>query len=162
MKTKILLIVALILAMAGNLPVGTAAASDGEVPFKSTIQTSPAILGLVDNCHGRGIPGFLLQIPGEGYATHLGETTWYTDDMWACFDGTQGGSMEFTSANGDQLFGAFEGTWTGMPLNPVAFQGSFWITGGTGRFEDVTAAGAYSGRSGGGEEILFFDGLLTK
>lgn len=162
MKTKTLLILVLILVMAGSLSAGTAAASGAEVPFKSTIHTSPAILGVVDNCHGKGISGLSLQIPGEGYVTHLGETTWYTGDMWACFDGTQGGTMEFTAADGNKLFGAFEGTWTGMPPAPVTFQGTFWITGGTGRFEGVTASGTYNGRSGGGEEILYFDGMLTK
>jgi hypothetical protein len=162
MKMKTLFILALILVMAGSLSVGPAAASGAKVPFKATIQTAPAIVGVVDNCHGKGIPGLMLQIPGEGYVTHLGETTWYTGDMWACFDGTQGGSMSFTAANGDQLFGGFEGTWTDIPPAPTTFQGTFWITGGTGRFEGSTAAGAYSGRSGGGEEILFFDGMLTK
>ena len=108
MKTKTLLIVALILVLAGSLSVAPAAASGAEVPFHSTIHAFP-VVSVVDDC-GKGIAGFLLQIPGEGYATHLGETTWYTGDMWACFDGTQGGTMEFTAANGDQLFGAFEGT----------------------------------------------------
>jgi hypothetical protein len=161
MKMKTILILALILIMAGSLSVSQAAASGAQVPFHSTIYTAP-VTSLVENCSDKGIPGLMLQIPGKGYATHLGETTWYTGDMWACFDGTQGGSMEFTAANGDQLFGAFEGTWTGMPPAPVAFQGSFWITGGTGHFEDVTGTGDYHGRSGGGEEILYFDGSLTK
>ena len=162
MKTKSFLILTLVLVMASSLSAGQAAASGAGVPFKSTIYTSP-LTSIVDNCQGKGIPGLLLQVPGEGYATHLGETTWYTDDMWACFDGTQGATMEFTAANGDQLFGAFEGTWTGMPPGSVTFQGTFWITSGTGRFEGVTGTGSYSGRSGGGESsILYFDGSLTK
>jgi hypothetical protein len=70
--------------------------------------------------------------------------------------------MEFTAANGDQIFGAFEGTWTGLPPDPVTFQGTFWITSGTGRFEGVTGTGNYSGRSEGGEGILYFDGSITK
>lgn len=154
MKTKTLLILALILVMAGSLSVGPAAASGAEVPFKAIIHTSPVILGVEDNC-------LVVQIPGEGSVTHLGETTWY-GDMLACFDGTQFGPMEFTAANGDELFGAFEGTWTGMPPEPVTFQGTFWITSGTGRFEGVTATGTYSGMSEGGEGILYFDGMLTK
>jgi hypothetical protein len=161
MKTKTLLILAMILVMAGSLSVSTAAASGAEVPFKSTIHPSPQ-LSVVDNCRGKGIPGLFGPIPGEGYATHLGKVTWYAD-MWACFDGTQFGIMEFTTANGEQLFGEFEGTWTGMPPGPVTFQGTFWITSGTGRFEGVTATGTYSGTS---EEavssILFFDGRLRK
>lgn len=161
MKTKTLLILALVLVMAGSLSVGPAAASGAEVPFKATIYTAP-VTSLVVNCQGKGIPGLLLQIPGEGYATHLGETTWYTGDMWACFDGTQGGTMEFSAANGDQLFGAFQGTWTGLPPAPVIFVGNFRITSGTGRFEGVTGTGTYSGTSEGGEGILYFDGILTK
>jgi hypothetical protein len=160
MKTKTLLILGLILVIAGSLSVRPAAASGAEVPFKATIHTAP-VVSVVSNC-GKGIPGLFLQIPGEGYATHLGETTWYTGDMWACFDGTQGGTMEFTAANGDQLFGAFEGTWTGIPPNPVTFLGTFWLTGGTGRFEGVTGNGTYSGTSEGGEGMLYFDGMLTK
>lgn len=161
MKTKNLLILALILVMAGSPSVGSAAASGAEVPFKAAVHNS-TVVSVVDNCHGKGIPGLLLQVTGEGYATHLGETTWYTDDMWGCFDGTQGGTMEFTAANGDQLFGAFVGTWTDVPPAPVTFQGIFWITGGTGRFEGVTGTGNYSGTSSRGDHMLYFDGSLTK
>ncbi len=160
MKTKTLFILVLMLVLAGSLFVGRAAASNAEVPFKATIHASP-VLSVVPDC-GKGMAGLLLKIPGEGYATHLGETTWYTGDMWACFDGTQGGNMVFTAANGDQLFGAFAGTWTGLPPNPVTFVGTFQITGGTGRFEGMTATGDYSGTSQGGQGMLYFDGMLTK
>jgi len=147
--------VALTLVLAGSLSVGPAAAGDAVVSFKATIQTFPQILGVVDNC-------LVVEIPGEGQVTHLGQTVFYSD-MWACFDGSQHGTLEFTAANGDQLFGGFEGTWTGMPPNPVTFQGTFWITEeGTGRFEGATAIGTYWGSAEGNEGILYFDGMLTK
>ncbi len=161
MKTKTLLMFTLILVMASTLSVGQAAASGAEVPFKAAVHNS-TVVSVVDNCQGKGIPGLLLQVTGVGYGMHLGETTWHTGDMWGCFDGTQGGTMQFTAANGDLLFGAFEGTWTDVPPAPVTFQGTFWITGGTGRFEGVTGSGSYHGTSARGDHMLYFDGSLIK
>ncbi len=161
MKLKIPLILALVLVMVGSFSVGSAAASGAEVPFRAAVHNS-TVVSVVSNCHGKGIPGLMLQVTGEGYALHLGGTTWHTGDMWGCFDGTQGGTMQFTAANGDLLFGAFEGTWTDVPPAPVTFQGTFWITGGTGRFEGVTGSGSYQGTSARGDHMLYFDGSLIK
>ncbi|MGD1992074.1 MAG: hypothetical protein PVI59_02665 [Anaerolineae bacterium] len=155
MKARILLMVALILALVGTLSVGSAAAGDAVVPFKATIQTFPQPQGVEDNC-------LVVKIPGQGQATHLGGTV-FDSDMWACFDGSQYGTMILTAANGDQLFGGFRGTWSGDPTVFVSFQGTFWITeDGTGRFEGATATGTYGGTAEAGEGILYFNGVLTK
>jgi hypothetical protein len=154
MQARVLLTVALTLVLAGMFCVAPAGADEAVVPFVTTFQTHPQIVGQADNC-------LVVEIPGEGQMMHLGDATWYAD-MWACFDGSQTGVMEFTAANGDQLFGFFEGTWAGMPPAPVTFQGTFWITGGTGRFEGATATGTYVGSAEGTEGILTFDGMLTK
>jgi hypothetical protein len=159
MKARVLLIVALVvvLLMAGGITAALTAARGAEVPFKATIKTFPQPQGVEDNC-------LVVDMPKcEGQATHLGKTVW-DGHMWACFDGSQHGTMVFTAANGDQLSGGFEGTWEGEPQVFVSFEGTFWITehDNTGRFEGATATGTYSGTAEAGEGILYFDGMLTK
>jgi hypothetical protein len=155
MKARVLLILvalAVVMASSGSMVV----AADAVVPFKATYVTHPNQTGMVD-----GI--LMLDIPAEGQATHLGESTWYAE-MWVdtnVFPWTQGADMTFTAANGDQLFGSYTGfaipTETG-----VEFWGDFQISGGSGRFEGAEAAGTYWGACGASEGILHFDGMLTK
>jgi hypothetical protein len=133
-------------------------AGDAVVPFKAHIQTYPEIVDITD-----GI--LTIEVSGEGQATHLGQCTWYSEFQ---VDTTQNpnlqtGTMEFTAANGDQLFGTFAGEATPpTPGVPTEFWGAFEITGGTGRFEGVTGAGDYWGKAEGDEGKLYFDGMLTK
>jgi hypothetical protein len=143
--------------MAGGISVAPAAADGAVVPFKATIQTFPQVVGVEDNC-------LLVNMPQcEGKATHLGKSTW-DGYMWACFDGSQHGTMNLAAANGDQLVGGFQSTWDGIPQVLVNFEGTLWITEeeNTGRFEGATATGTYWGTAEAGEGILYFDGMLTK
>jgi hypothetical protein len=156
MKARILLVLlALAVVMAGS---GSMVAAGGAVvPFKATYVTHPRTVGMEGNV-------LTIEIPAEGQATHLGESTWYAE-MWVDtnpYPWTQGtDDMTFTAANGDQLFGSYIGqavpTETG-----VEFWGEIQISGGSGRFEGVTGAGTYWGECGASEGILHFEGTLTK
>lgn len=156
MKARILLMVALTLVMAGSLSVGPAAADDAVVPFRARYETYP---------EAEFVPPFYLKvaIPAAGQATHLGESTWYAD-MWVCLteepNPQWSDNMTFTAANGDKLFGTYEG-W-GTPIPDPEFWGTFEITGGTGRFEGVTGSGDYRGQVTGETGMLYFEGTLTK
>ena len=155
MKARILLIlVALAMVMATSGPMVVAA--DAVVPFKATYVTHPNTVGMVDGV-------LMLEIPAEGKATHLGKSTWYAE-MWVdtnSYPWPQGADMTFTAANGDQLFGSYNGY--AIPTEEgVEFWGDFQIGGGSGRFEGATAAGTYWGACGDSEGILHFDGMLTQ
>lgn len=154
MKTNSLLVLATILVVlaAGSAPM-LASAGDAVVPFKASYIPEPKIVGMVNGC-------LVQKLPATGQATHLGESAFYSDAL-ACMDGTQTGTMEFTAANGDKLYGYFAGTHAGYP-GPVEFGGTFWITGGSGRFEGVTGTGSDWGKSGVGLHELYFDGRLFK
>jgi hypothetical protein len=158
MKTRNLLLVVLALVVAGSISVVPAAADDAVVPFHATYATQPTPVGPPAN----GV--LTLAIPGQGRATHLGESTWYTDSRVDTnqVPFVQTGDMEFTAANGDQLFGSYAGVGIPTGATSVRFEGNFTITRGTGRFEDVTGTGTYEGTADGNEGILHFDGELTK
>ena len=126
-------------------------------PFKARYETYPQPVGPPEN----GI--LTLKIPGDGEGDPLGKSTWDAEMKINVTQvpNPQTGTMVFTAANGDQLFGTYEGL--GTPADgPVSFQGTFQITGGTGSFEGATGAGTYWGTAEGGEGTLYFDGMLTK
>jgi hypothetical protein len=133
------------------------AALNAAVPFKATYTTYPTQVS------EPGVIPMIFEIPADGEATHLGKSTWYAD-MWVdprSEPWTQGGVMTFTAADGDQLFGTYDGF--AEPGGPgIKFWGVFEISGGTGRFEGAKATGDYWGECGTGEGILHFDGTLTK
>lgn len=116
-------------------------------------------------------PILMLEIPGEGNATHMGKTTMISNST--VFFTTpppfaQTGDMLLTAADGATLTGAFEGFSSPDPNNPqgFVFSGDYTITGGTGRLEGYTGSGTYYGSAvtgipaGLGE--LHFDGTLIK
>jgi hypothetical protein len=151
-----------VLLMAGSVP----AAADGPtVPFNAFYAMSPRIVGVdPQGCN-------IQELPGVGEATHLGRSTWYSDAK-ACLDpitmaGTQSGTSIFTAADGSQLIGTFSGVAAIVvgPGGPLAgFSGTYWVTGGTGRFAGYGGTGVYWGTAlllaGTGE--LYFEGTLTK
>ena len=126
-------------------------------PFKARYETYPQPVGPPEN----GI--LTLKIPGDGEGDPLGKSTWDAEMKinLTQVPNPQTGTMVFTAANGDQLFGTYEGFGT-SPDGPVSFQGTFQITGGTGTFEGATGAGTYRGTCGDGEGILYFDGMLAR
>jgi hypothetical protein len=164
MKARSFLLSALLLVLllAGSIP---AAAGGATVPFKAMYVMQPQVVGIDENgCN-------IQQLPGEGQATHLGDSTWYSDAV-ACIDpatmaGVQYGSSIFTAADGAQLIGTFSGVAKIVfgPAGPQAeFSGTYWVTEGTERLWGYTGSGKYWGTAllavGTGE--LYFEGTLTK
>ena len=82
---------------------------------------------------------------GTGTITHLGRVTWTTEHCFQLFAGTFGDAdLVITAANGDELFGTYDGVMTG----DTTFAEMLIITGGTGRF---------SGATGTIDEVGWFD-----
>ena len=156
MKARVLLVVVVLVVVMASIG-SMVAARNAVVPFRATYKTYPTQVS------EQGDVPMIFEIPAEGKATHLGKSTWYAD-MWVDprpYPWTQGGVMTFTAANGDQLFGTYDGF--AKPGGPgIEFWGVFEISEGTGRFEGATATGDYRGECGVGEGILHFDGMLTK
>lgn len=159
MKTRVLLVLAMVLVLivAGSASV---TAKGAVVPFKAFYVMHPVATPIGNGCLNQ-------QLPGEGQATHLGNSTFYSDAV-ACPDlGTQSGTLIFTAANGDQLIGAFSGVAAIVPTpsGPKAeFSGTGSVIEGTGRFAGYTGALDYWGTAWPvqGTDELYFDGTLTK
>jgi hypothetical protein len=86
---------------------------------------------------------------GYGEATHLGKMTIETWDCVNFIDGSiSEGTVVFTAANGDELYGAFEGSVTGPPDDEgwVPFRIESDFDGGTGRFVNATGESVEVGR----------------
>ena len=82
---------------------------------------------------------------GTGRISHLGRVTWTTEHCFQLDAGTFGDAdLVITAANGDKLFGTYDGYMTGAST----FAETLVITGGTGRF---------SGATGTIDEIGWFD-----
>ena len=109
-----------------------------EVPFHAAFDTTfTATFGPGPVAH--------ISVTGEGNASHLGRTGARSrlQDVSLV---TGGGVASYTlvAANGDSITfdSEFEGT---LPPDPVTFNGSYEITGGTGRFAGATGSGALNG-----------------
>ncbi len=154
MKPRMLLALAmlLVLLMAGSLP---AAAGGATVPFKAFYAMSPQILGVDQGC-------LIQKLPGVGEATHLGESTFYSDAKSCLGTWTQSGDGTWTAANGDRLFGGFVGEFSTAPDGSAQFDGTYYIDSGDGRFAGYTGTGVYWGTATLGSGALYFEGTLTK
>lgn len=156
MKKRILLVLAtiLILILVGSTAV---AAEGATVPFRAAFQTFPVETGYAD-----GI--LTMDIPGEGWATHMGsstlESTSYIhipsfDDPPPYRQETYGAII---AANGDRLSLAMEGE-----VVPGAGKGTWETTDdSTGHFAGVTGTGKYWYKYDGEEWHLLFKGTLSK
>jgi hypothetical protein len=108
--------------------------SAGEsVPFKGSAQG--AIVGAVPDPGG-----LLLSVLAEGNATHLGRFSREEAVVFNPATGAIAGTVVFTAANGDKLYGTLAGQFTS--LTTVA--GSYTFTGGTGRFANATGEADFS------------------
>ena|SRR5688572_23665486 len=109
-------------------PINT---SSNNVPFMGDYVTTAVFLA------GPSVQ----RITGVGTATHLGQNTFVanaTVNFSTPPPFAVQGTAVFTAANGDQFFTSFTGTST--PTGPGTSRGDFvhTITGGTGRFSDIT------------------------
>jgi hypothetical protein len=130
-------VLALVLGSIALTPSTTHAGE--QVPFKAswhaTITTSPLVPPLVS------VSGI-----GEGNATQLGRMTAQSvEEIVNLATGEGAASYKFIAANGDELHLQF--AFIALPASPTLFaiQGTWQITGGTGRFTYSTGTGAYTG-----------------
>lgn len=159
MKSKMLIILPLIIALVLAASASGVASADGAVvPFKAFYSGVPI-----------GIPVFpwLNQtFEFDGNATHLGLSHFSaTGQTYMLPPMPQYGTMTLTAADGDQLFGYYEGNGEAVSPGVFKFGGEYWIDGGTGRFEGVTGEGVYWGTATTGANAwgeLYFDGMLHK
>jgi hypothetical protein len=162
MKTKALLgiVLVVVLLMAGSV---SAAPSNPEVPFRTVLTVQPTFAGPL--IIGGQVVGAKLSVNGYGDVMHLGASTWHAD-MWVnttSVPSTLGATFTFTADNGDTLTGSYLGTGQ-LEGSFNHCRADFWITGGTGRFANITGEGEAEGwhpvdQSPG---PLEFDGLLVK
>jgi hypothetical protein len=145
--SKSLLIVVGLALLAGS--IAYAQGSSVERPFRMTAYASVLDEAPSDDC-----PFLEVNVGGEGEATHMG-----TVDVSRthCFSPTSdpafnNGRWRATAANGDAIWGTYEGN--GAPLefddqgNPTLLEitGPYTIEGGSGRFEGATGEGVISGQ----------------
>ena len=118
--------------------------NNGMVPFRGTYTTVVAEAGFVPPST------VLLDLWGEGNASYLGQSTWYSLSSVDVTTGAQWGSTAEIAANGDEfhydyLGGSVVDTETGL----TSFWGDWTVTGGTGRFAGATGGGTYEGIADG-------------
>ena len=77
---------------------------------------------------------------GTGTSTHLGRFTRNEQLVLNPVAGTFTGSIVFTAANGDELWCGVSGGFTG----PGIAEGTYSITGGTGRFAGASGTAAFN------------------
>jgi hypothetical protein len=84
--------------------------------------------------------GLQVTATGEGQATHLGRFT-RLGMVVVHPDGSAEGTIMFTAANGDQLFGDI----VGLPTTTASISGTYTFTGGTGRFRNASGGADFVG-----------------
>lgn len=93
-------------------------------------------------------PGVVRQVNlGQCIVTHLGKSTYFSENVINFATGTQTIQATFTAANGDLLYA--EGSGTNQFVGPgrVAFQANITFEGGTGRFADAAGAATIAGEA---------------
>ena len=90
-------------------------------------------------------------VTGQGNASHLGATTAVsTDQLVNVIDGSATATYTLTGANGDTVVLAMVFQGTSIP-GGVTFEGTYIVSGGTGRFAGAAGSGALEGSA------VFFD-----
>ena len=100
-------------------------------------------------------PFFYISVTGEGNASHLGATTAVTDNQIVNVNtGMATATYTLTGANGDTVVLEMIFQTTFLPNNAVTFEGSYTVTGGTGRFYGATGSGDLAGRHSSPDRTL--------
>lgn len=117
------------------------AAANDRLPLKGSESGTFRILGPCET------GGMALEVTGTGHTTTLGN---YSGHYRECFDpatgAVTGGTFTLTAANGDKVFGTFEGQ--ARPTDDptvVSYDDPGVITGGTGRFANAGGSMTTSG-----------------
>ena len=125
--------VALAVAALTGLGLALTASAAQERPFKG--HADVVTIGVEE------VPGgLLLTGSATGKATHLGRFTRTETLLLNPITGTFAGTIEFTAANGDQLYADVAGGF----ISPTTAVGTYTFTGGTGRFEDASGGAAFT------------------
>ena len=129
----------------------TALADPRNLPFKAEVVTQETLGIDAQRCPGFA-PYLVGSTVGKGTASHMGAVTLQATDCPLTQDGVNfffsNGLLTLTAANGDQLTARYSGTLLPVPgANPPvhAIQGSFAVTGGTGRFDGARGGGSLQG-----------------
>lgn len=102
--------------------------------------------------------GLVVRVLAEGYASHLGRFSREEVLILNPATGTVTGTIVFTAANGDQLFGVVAGQFT----SPTTVAGTYTFTGGTGRFQNATGGAAFALSTPDGVHFgVEFDGSVS-
>jgi len=116
---------------------------------RTMAEERPFMAKLAGNAHltPTGDPSVLLNHEtGDGEATHLGQFQWEDDEV-ATF-GAGGvsvvASFTMTAANGDKVYGKFTSTGSFDEDGNLVIEGSYQITGGSGRFDGAVGSGNIS------------------
>jgi hypothetical protein len=138
---------------------------DGTNEVQSSYEEGELFAGLPFHCHNKAVE---ISIPG-GKGTQFSEL-----DMTYEYRGGEGlyaiaeGKTVHTTDNGDLIFNDFvlveliaDLAW--IPLEgPLACEGTYTVTGGTGRFAKASGEGCLWGYDlGDGRVILLFDGTIS-
>jgi hypothetical protein len=114
-----------------------------QVPFKGSFNTDVKMV--------LEFPFLHVFVTGQGNASHLGLTTAIsTDQLVNVIDGSATATYTLTGANGDTVILAMIFQATEIP-GGVTFEGTYIVTGGTGRFAGAAGSGTLEGSA------VFFD-----
>ena len=130
-------VLSLLVILATALP-GRSVSADDQVPFEASFKT--AFSGVV------AFPFINITVDGDGQARHLGRAHASTTNQQAnLITGHVTATYTVTAANGDTL--VFELVAESVFPTPthVIFEGTYEITGGTGRFSEASGSGLLSG-----------------
>jgi hypothetical protein len=152
--TKKLWMLMAMLAALGSIGLGipVASANDQEVPFRGSYAGTVAFTGPAT-----------VHFSGTGYATHLGRSVndgeaEITGPSADCPGGMANVNTEtLTAANGDTL--TLISDDVACPVSPGVLQGmgSWWVSGGTGRFRNTTGSGTIDGQSDFNQGVFEFE-----
>ena len=120
----------------------TPALASIQVPITTSYRAQGTI-GTAPRCDAVGL--LYVSLEGEGIESHVGR---YTIRNSHCLNPATGeftaGLFQKTSANGDELSGTYEGTFSVIqapaPVGIFAIRGQLSFTGGSGRFANATGS----------------------
>jgi hypothetical protein len=124
-----------------------------ERPFKSTVEVT-----------FQGFDDDLRLFSGTGRATHLGRVAVSTVVDLDFDDWTAIGIATLASSHVDSITIEFYQAWDQAPgVDPArgTYVGTYWITGGTGKFEGARGTGTFVNRPGDGTRIGEYDGTIS-
>ena len=129
------------LSLTAFTPQSTRAGS--QVPFKGSFNTDVKMV--------LEFPFLHVFVTGQGNASHMGATTAVsTDQLVNVIDGSATATYTLTGASGDTVILAMIFQATEIP-GGVTFEGTYIVTGGTGRFAGSAGSGTLEGSA------VFFD-----